>query len=71
MPARVYALDWQQVLETTEVVEGTIPIFNHLVKILIDPSVMHSFVIVDFMRGIGMKSNKLPYDLEIKTHPSD
>ena len=58
MPARVYALDQQQVPETTEVVEGTIPVFNPLARILIDPSAIHSFVFVDFINGIDMKLKK-------------
>mgnify|MGYP004723277925 FL=1 len=53
--------------ETTEVVECTIPVFNRLAKILINPGAMHSFVIVDFINRIGMKFNKLPYELEVKT----
>ena len=65
VPARVYALDHQQILDSTEVVEFTIPIFHNLDKVLIDPGARHSFVNLNFMSGIDVKPIKLPYDLEI------
>ncbi|XP_071902691.1 uncharacterized protein [Coffea arabica] len=65
--ARVYSLDQQLVPEPTEVVEGTIPIFHRLAKILIDPGAAHSFVRPTFMIGIDVKAKRLPYDLEVKT----
>ena len=65
MLARVYALDYQQIPDSTEVVEGTIHIFQYLAKVLIDPGVTHSFVDSNFMSGIDVKPIKLPYDLEI------
>ncbi|XP_027156585.1 uncharacterized protein LOC113757632 [Coffea eugenioides] len=71
VPARIYALDYQQVPEATEVVEGTIPIFHRLVRVLIDPSATHSFVYPNFMSGIDLKPIKLPYDLEVKTSTGD
>ena len=65
--ARVYALDHQQIPDSTEVVEGTIPIFHRLAKILIDPGATHSFVNPKFMSGVDVKPIKLPYDLEVRT----
>nr|XP_027101529.1 uncharacterized protein LOC113722417 [Coffea arabica] len=47
--------------------EGTIPIFHCLAKILIDPGATHSFVSPAFMFGIDVKAERLPYDLEMKT----
>ena len=44
VPARVYALDHQQILDSIEVVEGTFPIFHRLAKVLIDSGATHSFV---------------------------
>ncbi|XP_027124278.1 uncharacterized protein [Coffea arabica] len=67
VPARVYPLDQQSVPELLEVVEGTIPVFHHLAKILIDPGATHSFVSAAFMFGIDVKAERLPYDLEVKT----
>ena len=67
MPARVYVLDQQAVPKPSEVVEGMIPIFHRLAKILIDPSATHSFVNPIFMCGIDVKAERLPYDLEVKT----
>ena len=67
VPARVYALDHQQIPNATQVVESTIPIFHRLTKILIDPGATHSFVNPDFMSGIDLKPIKLPYDLEVRT----
>ena len=63
----MYSLDQQSVLELTEVVEGTIPVFYRLAKILIDPGATHSFVSPAFMLRINMKVERLPYDLEVRT----
>ena len=71
MPARIYVLDQQQVPDSSEIVEGTIPVFHHLVKILIDPSATHSFVNPTFMCEIDMKAESLPYDLEVRTPTGD
>ncbi|XP_027166680.1 uncharacterized protein LOC113766715 [Coffea eugenioides] len=71
VPVRVYALDYQQIPEAIEVVEGTIPIFNHLARVFIDPGATHSFINPNFMSGIDLKLIKLPYDLEIKTPTGD
>ena len=54
VPARVYVLDQQQVPNSFEVVKDMIPIFNHLVKILIHSSTIHSFVNLTFMCGIDV-----------------
>ena len=67
MPARVYSLDQRSVPNPSEVVEGTIPIFHYLVKILIDLGATHSFVSPIFMFGIDVKAERLPYNLEVKT----
>ncbi|XP_027118548.2 uncharacterized protein [Coffea arabica] len=65
--ARVFALDHRRVPDSSEVVEGTIPIFHRLAKLLIDPGATHSFVNPAFMCGIAANPVKLPYDLEVKT----
>ena len=67
VPARVYALDSQPVPDPSEVVEGTLPIFHRLAKVLIDPGATHSFVNPAFMCGIDVKPVRLPYDLEVRT----
>ncbi|XP_027169401.1 uncharacterized protein LOC113769125 [Coffea eugenioides] len=67
VPARVYALDSQPVPDPSEVVEGTLPIFHRLAKVLIDPGATHSFVNPAFMCGINVKPVRLPYDLEVRT----
>ncbi|XP_027150294.1 uncharacterized protein LOC113750528 [Coffea eugenioides] len=67
VPARVYSLDQRSVPEPTEVVEGTIPIFHRLAKILIDPGATHSFVSPTFILEIDVKTERLPYDLEVRT----
>ncbi|XP_027109273.1 uncharacterized protein [Coffea arabica] len=64
VPARVYALDHQQIPEATEVVKCTVPICHRLARVLIDSGATHSFVNPNFMRGIDLKPIKLPYDLE-------
>ncbi|XP_027169460.1 uncharacterized protein LOC113769191 [Coffea eugenioides] len=69
--ARVYTLDHEQVPDPTEVVEDTIPIFDRLVKVLIDPGATHSFVNPKFMSGVDARQIKLPYDLEVKTPTGD
>ncbi|XP_071924803.1 uncharacterized protein [Coffea arabica] len=67
VPGRVYALDNQPVPNSSEVVEGTLPIFHRLAKVLIDPGATHSFVNPSFMSGIEVQPVRLPYDLEIRT----
>ena len=71
VPARVYALEQHQVLDSSEVVEGTIPVFHHLAKILIDPNATHSFVNPNLMCGIDVKPPRLLYDLEVSTPTGD
>ncbi|XP_071905705.1 uncharacterized protein [Coffea arabica] len=69
--ARVFALDYQRAPESSEVVEGTIPVFHRLAKLSIDPRATHSFMNLAFMCGIDVSSVKLPYDLEVKTPTGD
>ena len=71
MPVRLYALEQYQVPDSSEIVEGTIPIFHHLVKILIDPGATHSFVNPNFICGIDVKSARLSYDLEVSASTFD
>ncbi|XP_071924809.1 uncharacterized protein [Coffea arabica] len=67
VPARVYAIDDQPVPDSSEVVEGTLPIFHRLAKVLIDPGATHSFVNPSFMSGIDVRRVRLPFDLEVRT----
>ncbi|XP_071928113.1 uncharacterized protein [Coffea arabica] len=60
-----------RVPDSSEVVEGTIPVFHRLAKLLIDPGATHSFVNPAFMCGIAVNPVKLPYDLEVKTPTGD
>ncbi|XP_071924914.1 uncharacterized protein [Coffea arabica] len=71
VPARVYAIDDQPVPDFSEVVEGTLPIFHRLAKVLIDPGATHSFVNPSFMSGIDVRPVKLPFDLEVRTPMGD
>nr|XP_027083511.1 uncharacterized protein LOC113705802 [Coffea arabica] len=65
--ARVYSLEPQQIPDPSEVIEGTIPIFHRLAKVLVDPGATYSFVNSSFMCGIDIKPASLPYDLEVST----
>ncbi|XP_071917105.1 uncharacterized protein [Coffea arabica] len=67
VPARVYAIDDQPVPDSSEVVEGTLPIFHRLARVLIDPGATHSFVNPIFMSEINVQPVKLPFDLEVRT----
>nr|XP_027086653.1 uncharacterized protein LOC113708392 [Coffea arabica] len=67
VPARVYAMDDQPVPDSSEVVEGTLPIFHRLARVLIIPGATHSFVNPTFMSGIDVKPVRLPFDLEVRT----
>ncbi|XP_027150224.1 uncharacterized protein LOC113750452 [Coffea eugenioides] len=67
VPARVYAINDQPVPDSSEVVEGTLPIFHRLARVVIDPDATHSFVNPTFMSGIDVQSVKLPFDLEVRT----
>ncbi|XP_027155509.1 uncharacterized protein LOC113758506 [Coffea eugenioides] len=65
--ARVYSIEQRPVPDSAEVVEGTIPVFHCLARILIDLGATHSFVNHDFMCGIDITPISLPYDLEVST----
>lgn len=69
--ARVYSLEPQQVPDSFEVVEGTIPVFHRFAKVLVDPGATHFFVNPNFMCGIDIKPASLPYDLEVRTPTGD
>ena len=71
VPVRVYALDHQQIPDSTEVVKGTIPVFHCLAKVLIDADATHSFVKPDFISAVDGKPAKLTYDLEVRTLTGD
>ncbi|XP_071921795.1 uncharacterized protein [Coffea arabica] len=60
-------MDDQPVPDSSEVVEGTLPIFHRLARVLIDPGATHSFVNLIFMSGIDVQPVKLPFDLEVRT----
>ncbi|XP_071928152.1 uncharacterized protein [Coffea arabica] len=66
VPARVYAIDDQPVPDSSEVVEGTLPIFHQLARVLIDPGATHSFVNPNFMSGIDVQPVRLPFDIEVR-----
>ena len=67
MPTRDYALDNQQIPNPTEMVEGTIPIFHRLTRVLIDSRATHSFVDPNVMKDVDVKCDFLSFDLKIKT----
>ncbi|XP_027156451.1 uncharacterized protein LOC113758447 [Coffea eugenioides] len=67
VPTRVYAIEDQPIPDSSEVVEGTLPIFHRLAKVLIDPGATHSFVNPSFMSRIDVKPVRLPFDLEVRT----
>ncbi|XP_027066824.1 uncharacterized protein LOC113782379 [Coffea eugenioides] len=69
--ARVFSLDHQRAPELSDIVEGTIPVFHRLAKLLIDPGATHSFVNPAFMCGIDVNPVKLPYVLEVRTPTRD
>ncbi|XP_071924806.1 uncharacterized protein [Coffea arabica] len=71
VPARVYSLEQRPVPDSAEVVEGTIPVFHRLNRILIDPSATHSFVNPEFMCVIDITPVNLPYELEVSTPTGD
>nr|XP_027082242.1 uncharacterized protein LOC113704548 [Coffea arabica] len=64
VPARAYSIEQRPIPDSAEVVEATIPVFHHLVRILIDPDATHSFVNPAFMCGIDITPVNLPYELE-------
>ncbi|XP_027169505.1 uncharacterized protein LOC113769237 [Coffea eugenioides] len=71
VPARVYSIEQRPVPDSAEVVEGTIPVFHRLARILIDPGATHSFVNPEFMCGIDINPVTLPFELEISTPTGD
>ncbi|XP_027169566.1 uncharacterized protein LOC113769304 [Coffea eugenioides] len=71
VPVRVFTVDQQQVPDPSEVIEGMIPIYHRLTKVLINPGAIYSFVNPNFMCGLDVKPVKLPYDLEVGTPTGD
>nr|XP_027096029.1 uncharacterized protein LOC113715924 [Coffea arabica] len=71
VPTRVYSIEQRPVPDSAEVVEGTIPVFHRLARILIDPGATHSFVNPEFMCGIDINPVTLPYELEVSTPTGD
>nr|XP_027067805.1 uncharacterized protein LOC113693471 [Coffea arabica] len=71
VPARIYSIEQRPVPDSAEVVEGTIPIFHRLTRILIDSGATHSFVNPEFMCGIDIHPVTLPYELEVSTSTGD
>ena len=65
--ARVYALDKTEVEGEADVVEGTLLVSGKLTKFLIDPGSTHSFVRPRFMKELKLKSESLPYVVEVST----
>ena len=60
VPARVYTLDYHQVPDSTKIIEVTIPIYNCLAKVLIDPGAIHSFINSKFMSGVDVRRLSCP-----------
>ncbi|XP_071921823.1 uncharacterized protein [Coffea arabica] len=71
VPARVYSIEQRPVPDSAEVMEGTIPVFHRLARILIDSGATHSFVNPEFMCGIDITPVNLPYELEVSTPTGD
>ena len=67
----MYSLEPQQVSDSSEVVEGTVPIFHPFSIVLIDPGCSHSCVKPDFRCGIDIKPASLPFGLEGSTPTGD
>ncbi|XP_071905699.1 uncharacterized protein [Coffea arabica] len=67
VPTRVCAIDDQPLPDSSKVVEGTLPIFHRLARVLIDPGATHLFVNPTFMSEIDVKPVRLPFDLEVRT----
>ena len=64
---RVYALDYQQIFNSTKVIGGIILVFHCLAKVLSDPNTTHSFSNPRFMSEVHVRPIQLPYNLKIKT----
>ena len=67
MSTRVYALDKTEIDGEVDVVEGTLLVSGKLAKVLIDPGSTHSFVRPRFMKELKLKSESLPYVVEVST----
>nr|XP_027073658.1 uncharacterized protein LOC113698152 [Coffea arabica]XP_027076172.1 uncharacterized protein LOC113699989 [Coffea arabica] len=66
VPTRVYAINDQPVPDSSEAVEGTLPISHQLARVLIDHSATHSFVNQTFPSGVNVKPVRLPLTLKLK-----
>ncbi|XP_071905673.1 uncharacterized protein [Coffea arabica] len=64
-------MDRHQVPDPIEVIEGSIPIFHRLARVLIYPGATHSFANPTFMSSIDVKCDHLPYDLEVRMPTGD
>ena len=65
--AWVHVIEQYQVLDSSEFVKSTNPVFHRFAKILLDPSATYSFVNPSFMCGIDVKPARLSYDLKVRT----
>ncbi|KND56555.1 hypothetical protein BVER_03567 [Candidatus Burkholderia verschuerenii] len=67
VPARVYTLGAEEEDKGASVVEGTLPIFGQVLKVLIDPDSTHSFINPENLEKLGNKVETLPFWVEIGT----
>ena len=67
VPARVYALDKNEVEGEADVVEGTLLVSGKLSKVLIDPGSTHLFVRPRFMKELKLNFEILPYLVKVST----
>ncbi|WP_198155475.1 hypothetical protein [Candidatus Burkholderia verschuerenii] len=67
VPARVYALEAEDVDKESSMVEGTLSISGQVFKVLVDPGYTHSFVNPDYLGKLRDKIETLPFWVEVGT----
>nr|XP_023921956.1 uncharacterized protein LOC112033418 [Quercus suber] len=64
---RVFAITEQDAKASKSVVTGTIPIFSHNARVLIDPGSTHSFVSCAYMKYADCVPELLDFELSVST----
>ena len=71
VPARVYAINKEDIDKEVDVVEGMFPVSGKLAKVLFDLGSTHSFVRPKFMQELSLKREELPHWVEVSVPTGD
>ncbi|XP_028754094.1 uncharacterized protein LOC114713594 [Neltuma alba] len=64
---KVFAMTHEDARKSPNMIQGTIRLNGNLVQALFDSGASHSFIAYECARRLGLKVDKLPYDLVVST----